>query len=136
MFVSTADDRAVERLQRQIDALTARVAHLEAAQQNLRAARFLSPPAVVADVQLLAIIVDAVQGHVFSSRELQAHATVHPPLAQALGTSSAKRIGKRLQQLADRRHGPYRLVRVERDRDGVVWAVVRSGSSRDGSTSD
>ena len=52
------------------------------------------------------------------------HSAVDPALHVALaGVASPQRVGKRLRRLSRRTIGGVRLVRVDRDRDGVIWTV-------------
>jgi hypothetical protein len=75
------------------------------------------------DRALLVAIARAVRGHVFSIAELVAHATIDPPLREALGGMRPKQLGVRLHRLAQASINGVRLRRVDRDTSGCIWEV-------------
>jgi hypothetical protein len=72
----------------------------------------------------LLTIAESVRGAVFSAQELLEHARHDAALVRVLGgATSAKRVGHRLRALAGRPLGGCRLVCVERNANGRLWAV-------------
>lgn len=81
-----------------------------------------------ADDGLIVAIARAVGGRCFTACELVEHAAITPTLAAALadaGVTSGRRLGKRLERLAGYTVAGVSIVRLGRERDGLVWTVVR-----------
>jgi hypothetical protein len=76
------------------------------------------------DSALLSAIALAVQGAVFSAKELVDHAAVDANLRAAIGPVSARRLGKRLRSLVETPIDGLVLHRVGRDGGGAIWSVV------------
>jgi hypothetical protein len=93
--------------------------------KGLRAdlARDRDRPCQSDDARFMVTMAASVQGHVFSIRELRAHALVDPDLQRAIGALTNQQLGKRLRDLAGRDVGGLVVTRVTRDEHGVVWAV-------------
>jgi hypothetical protein len=62
----------------------------------------------------------------FSARDLVEHARLDVDLATVIGRRSIAEVGLTLRALAKRPHADVRLVRVGRDRDGVVWTITQA----------
>lgn len=138
-------DRALAALRADVAALRDRVAILEASAARpaitSRGSPFGESVGILArgsaddspfgddrDRAFLATIAAAVGDHAFSAAELLAHARTDLALAEALKDSTPRHVGKRLHALAGRQSGDVELVRVGRDRDGVIWACKWRGS--------
>ncbi len=103
----------------ELDAAVERIAALEAQMQRQR-------PAHARDRDLLAAIVATTPNACFTTVELVNHAAVHASLHAAMaeaGIRGARRLGKRLAQLAARPAPGYRVAQVVRSRDGWLWSV-------------
>jgi hypothetical protein len=103
----------LDRLERDLAAVQARLERLEAL--------VLSPDAGAFLAQLAA----STSGRVFSVRELRQHATVDPALAATLAHfRSPKGLGRFLRELsASPPPGAFTLERVLRERTGWLWKV-------------
>jgi hypothetical protein len=73
---------------------------------------------------LLPVLAAAVGDHVFSAREVVAHARVNPELADTLTAarlSSARKLGRYLQRVEGREAAGVRVRKIGADRDGAIW---------------
>lgn len=111
-----------------VDALAVlcdRVDRLEAEVRALRAARSRRGDEVESDATFLAVVARSVEAHVFTTKELRAHAAIDPGLAAVLRPYPTNRaLGQRLHSLVDRRVGAYLLQRVTRTNGGHIWTVL------------
>jgi len=80
------------------------------------------------DRDLVRAIVTAVHADVlFSAGDLVEHGTIDRALGQALGGLTARQLGKKLRELADRPLGGFAIVRVDRNSAGTIWMVQVCG---------
>jgi hypothetical protein len=108
----------VERLRVEVSRLAQRVSLLERARQ---------PRDDQAD-DLLRVIARVIGDTPFSAREVLRHARIVEPLRDhlaAAGIRSARQLGKRFRRTEGRDCAGFRLVRLDVDRDGVVWRLLR-----------
>jgi hypothetical protein len=76
---------------------------------------------------LLALVAAAV-GTLFSAREVWQHRRVAPKLAAALDAAdvgNARGLAKLFRRIEGHDINGFRLVRVGKDRDGLLWRIVR-----------
>jgi hypothetical protein len=100
---------ALEALQRELAELRGRVECLEAA--------------ALPDDRWLPIVARAVGDHVFSARELVAHAAADPDLRRAVAGQSIRQIGARLKRILRSPVPGFALRVAARDEDGCIWAI-------------
>jgi hypothetical protein len=87
--------------------------------EELRAARRAEPIAAV----LLPVLASVAGSRCFTAREVIAHANVEPSLRDALGVSSARRLGKYFRSIEGRKVNGFQLERIGAERDGLLWIV-------------
>jgi hypothetical protein len=99
-----------------VSALERRVAQLEARGRQ---------PDALADARLLGALAAVFGQAVFSVTDAQTAAMHDAVLAAAVDGLTSRRLGAWLRRLARTAaaDGPYRLLRVGRDANGVLWAV-------------
>ena len=104
------------------DPLVALVGEVEALRTRIEVleARIATRPPVTDAAALVAAIVAATRGRVFTARDLLDHASVDDALRVTLGGLTAKRLGKRLRALANRNCGGWILGSVGRDEGGTL----------------
>jgi hypothetical protein len=107
--MSTRDPAGVTLLRRELAELRARVESLEAA--------------ALPDDRWLPIVARSVGDHVFSARELVAHAATDPDLRRAVAGQSVRQIGARLKRIARSPVPGFALRAETRDADGCIWAL-------------
>jgi hypothetical protein len=116
-------DRAANEPGDGLDALRVAIGDLQRRVEVFEAVERRARPRV-SDARVILAIAGAVGERVFSAAELLEHARIDAPLRRVLRGLTPRRLGKRLEAIASRPVGGFRVERCGREDSGTLWTLT------------